>query len=150
MNKLVFFTIISLVFIQDLKAQQELEIQRVIDNLFEGMKEKKPELILSAFHPDAIMQTVISADAGAALGSNSVEDFVNRIAATPVETVLDERILEYIIKIDGQMASVWTPYRFYVNDNLSHCGVNSFQMIKTGNGWKITYIIDTRRKDDCL
>jgi len=95
------------------------------------------------------MQTVVSGESGASLGSNSVQDFINRIATTPDHTVLDEKILEYQIKIDGQMASVWTPYEFYVNDTFSHCGVNSFQLIKTPEGWKITYIIDTRRKEGC-
>lgn len=130
-------------------AQGENEVEKVIASLFEGMKTKNTELLQAAFHPEASMQTVISGEEGAKLGSNSVQDFVNRIANTPETTQLDERILEYQIKIDGDMAAAWTPYRFYVNDNFSHCGVNSFQLIKTAEGWKITYIIDTRRKQGC-
>lgn len=130
-------------------AQGEKEVEKVIASLFEGMRSKNTELLQAAFHPEASMQTVIAGEAGAKLGSNSVQDFVNRIANTPETTQLDERILEYQIKIDGDMAAAWTPYRFYVNDNFSHCGVNSFQLIKTAEGWKITYIIDTRRKQGC-
>lgn len=130
-------------------AQEEKEVEKVIASLFEGMKTKNTELLQAAFHPEASMQTVIAGETGAKLGSNSVQDFVNRIANTPETTQLDERILEYQIKIDGDMAAAWTPYRFYVNDNFSHCGVNSFQLIKTAEGWKITYIIDTRRKQGC-
>jgi hypothetical protein len=130
-------------------AQEEKEVEKVIASLFEGMKTKNTELLQAAFHPEASMQTVIAGEEGAKLGSNSVQDFVNRIANTPATTQLDERILEYQIKIDGDMAAAWTPYRFYVNDNFSHCGVNSFQLIKTAEGWKITYIIDTRRKQGC-
>jgi hypothetical protein len=130
-------------------AQGEKEVEKVIASLFEGMKTKNLELLQAAFHPEASMQTVIAGEEGAKLGSNSVQDFVNRIANTPTTTQLDERILEYQIKIDGDMAAAWTPYRFYVNDNFSHCGVNSFQLIKTAQGWKITYIIDTRRKQGC-
>ena len=50
------------------------------------------------------------------------------------------------IKIDGNLASVWTPYEFYVNDTLSHIGANSFTMIKENNQWLIIHLIDTRRK----
>jgi hypothetical protein len=130
-------------------AQDEIAVAKVISSLFEGMKAKDPTLLEKAFHPEATMQTVIADEKGAKLGSNSVQDFINRIAATPTTTILDERILEYKINIDGDMAAAWTPYEFYVNDGFSHCGVNSFQLIKTAEGWKITYIIDTRRKTGC-
>lgn len=130
-------------------ARQSEEVRKVIASLFEGMKSKNTDLIKASFHPDATMQTVKSGETYSELGSNSVADFVNRIASTPETTTFDERILEYQIKVDGDMASAWTPYEFYVNDNFSHCGVNSFQLIKTKEGWKITHIIDTRRKEGC-
>jgi len=130
-------------------AQQEKEVRQVIASMFEGMKSKNTDLIKAAFHPEATMQTVKSGENGAELDSNSVMDFVNRIASSPATTTLDERILDYQIKVDGDMATAWTPYEFYVNENFSHCGVNSFQLIKTKEGWKITYIIDTRRKEGC-
>jgi len=130
-------------------AQQEEEVRQVIASMFEGMKSKNTDLIKAAFHPEAIMQTVKSGENGAELDSNSVMDFVNRIASSPATTTLDERILDYQIKVDGDMAAAWTPYEFYVNENFSHCGVNSFQLIRTKEGWKITYIIDTRRKEGC-
>lgn len=130
-------------------AQEEQAIQQVIANIFEGMKNKDLSLIEPAFLPTAQMQTVNASVDGATVGSNTVQDFFNRIATTPPETVLDEQILDYQIKIDGLMAAAWTPYRFYVNGAFSHCGVNSFQLVKTAEGWKITYIIDTRRKEGC-
>lgn len=130
-------------------ARQSEEVRKVIASLFEGMKSKNTDLIKASFHPDATMQTVKSGETYSELGSNSVADFVNRIASTPETTTFDERIIEYQIKVDGDMASAWTPYEFYVNDNFSHCGVNSFQLIKTKEGWKITHIIDTRRKEGC-
>lgn len=149
MKKILAFFILASALALPLKAQEEKLVEEVISTLFVGMKTKNTDLVKPAFHPEAIMQTVITGESGASLGSNSVQDFLNRIANTPENTVLDERILEYQIKIDGHMASAWTPYEFYVNDAFSHCGVNSFQLIKTPEGWKITYIIDTRRKEGC-
>jgi hypothetical protein len=124
-------------------------VKAVIVSLFDAMKTKNTEALGSLFHEKTIMSTVISGEEGVDIGTNTVQDFINRIATTPAETILDERILEYQIKVDGQMAAAWTPYEFYVNDNFSHCGVNSFQLVKMESGWKIVYIIDTRRKLGC-
>ncbi|MHA7131604.1 nuclear transport factor 2 family protein [Algoriphagus namhaensis] len=127
----------------------EDEIRAVIANLFDGMRSKNIELISGAFDPEALMQTTVVGTDGARVQSNSVQDFLARIGQTPAETQLDERILEYVIQVDGPMAAAWTPYEFYVNDTFSHCGVNSFQLVKKPDGWKIVYIIDTRRKEGC-
>ncbi|MCH7398596.1 nuclear transport factor 2 family protein [Belliella sp. DSM 107340] len=144
--------VLTLIFSQILFANaqsEENEVEIVIASLFEGMKTKNQDLLEKAFLKDAIMQTTIDGSDGATISSNSVQDFLNRIATTPDNTILDEQILDYQIKIDGNMASAWTPYEFYVNEGFSHCGVNSFQLIKTSEGWKITYIIDTRHKVGC-
>jgi len=151
--KKIFLLILLLTNLSIISSAQqpnaEKEIEQVIESLFQGMKNKNQQMLERAFHHDAIMHTVAVSPEGTTLGANSVKEFINRIAVTPAETVLDERIQSYHIKVDGDMASAWTPYRFYVNDGFSHCGVNSFQLIRIDGQWKITYVIDTRRKDNC-
>lgn len=127
----------------------EQEVEAVIRSLFDGMRQKDSVKVADAFYTEGLMQTVLQKPEGTSVGSNAVADFVKRIATTPEETTLDERIVSYHIRVDGVMASAWTPYRFYVNDTFSHCGVNSFQLVKMASGWKIVYIIDTRRKEPC-
>ncbi|HKB42832.1 MAG TPA: hypothetical protein VKC90_00520 [Chitinophagaceae bacterium] len=61
----------------------------------------------------------------------------------------DESISFETIKIDGPLSIAWTPYNFYYNRQFSHCGVNSFQLVRLKGQWKIQYIIDTRRKQRC-
>jgi hypothetical protein len=61
----------------------------------------------------------------------------------------DERIKIESIKIDADLATVWTPYQFYYQEKFSHCGVNTFTLVRQKGEWKINYIIDTRRKDNC-
>lgn len=127
----------------------EQEVEAVIRALFDGMKQKNAEQVAAAFASDGLMQTVQQRPEGTTVASNGVADFVKRIASTPETTTLDERILSYQIHVDGPLAVAWTPYKFYVNDTFSHCGVNSFQLVKLADGWKIVYIIDTRRKEPC-
>ena len=54
----------------------------------------------------------------------------------------DERLLDYKVEIDGNLAHVWTPYEFWFNENFSHCGANSFTLAKFDDGWKIIHLIE--------
>lgn len=149
-NKILIAGLLGLFLcFQAFSQTEEAQVEAVIKSLFDGMRAKNADQVAAAFSKDALMQTIIAKPEGSEVGSNAVADFVNRIANTPEGTNLDERILDYQIKIDGTMASAWTPYQFYVNDKFSHCGVNSFQLVKMAEGWKIVYIIDTRRKEPC-
>jgi hypothetical protein len=67
----------------------------------------------------------------------------------PHKEIYDERITFDVVKTDGVLATAWTPYKFYVGEKFSHCGVNSFQLVKLDGNWKIQFIIDTRRKQPC-
>ena len=60
-----------------------------------------------------------------------------------------EKLLSYDIRIDGNLASVWTPYEFYLNGNFSHCGANSFQLFHNNGKWEIIFLVDMRRRGDC-
>lgn len=133
------------------KAQSDEEaVKEVIISMFDGMRAKNAEQIISAFSEDAIMQTIQNTPEGTVIGSNTVAEFANSIGSVPAETYLDERLTDFVINVDANMATAWTPYQFYVNEKFSHCGVNSFQLVKFEGQWKIVYIIDTRRKEACV
>lgn len=151
MFKIQLIAILALFFLPlcSIAQSDKAQVQTIIEQLFEGMRAKNMEAITNSFSAEAIMQTIAPVESGFQVNNGSVTDFVKRIGETPVEINLDERILEYEIRIDGPMATAWTPYEFYVNGDFSHCGVNSFQLVKFAQGWKIVYIIDTRRKEPC-
>lgn len=69
------------------------------------------------------------------------------MVSIPKEKSFKEEILEYKTQVEGNMAHVWTPYKFWFDVNFSHCGVNYFQLFKEYGQWKIVYLIDTRRLD---
>lgn len=81
--------------------------------------------------------------------TDSVEEFASMLDKVKPD-MLDERIRFEKIYIDGPLAMAWTPYQFYYMGKFSHCGVNSFQLVRINNKWKIQYIIDTRRKAGCI
>ena len=127
----------------------EDSVKATINQLFAGMKNADPALIQNSFADSAILQTIVRNKEGILQVKNeSVKDFAASIATLPKDAA-DERIMFDVIKMDGPLAIVWTPYQFYYNGKFSHCGVNSFQLVRFNNGWKIQYLIDTRRKQGC-
>lgn len=143
MKKIFFLLISSFSFAQN---TSEKEIIKPIENLFNAMKSADSLGVKNAFSGSAIMQTF---GKNQEIRTDKVEDFAKQVGASQAGD-LDERFSISKILVDGNMASVWVPYQFYYKGNFSHCGVNSFQLAKINNDWKIQYIIDTRRKDNCI
>ncbi|MFT3981238.1 MAG: nuclear transport factor 2 family protein [Ferruginibacter sp.] len=149
MKKCILFVLIA--FISGSSAAQTAEdsVKAAVNKLFEAMKNSDAVLLQSAFGDSAVLQTIARTKDGKTIVTNeSVAAFAQSIASAPKGS-LDERIQFETIKIDGPMAIAWTPYSFYYNGKFSHCGVNSFQLVRFGNEWKIQYIIDTRRRAGC-
>lgn len=126
------------------KTEQDL-IKESVEKLFTGMKNADTTMIKSVFADDAILQTITKSNT---VKTDKVQDFINSISKLSMNDA-DEKIIFEAIHIDGNLASVFTPYEFYFKGNFSHCGANSFQLVKQNNIWKIQYLIDTRRKDNC-
>ena len=133
-----------------MQAQTDEEgIKTAINNMFDGMKKSDTALIRSAFSSGAILQTIGRNKEGkTVVRTDAVDSFIVSIAK-PHTDIYDERISFETIKIDGDLAIAWTPYKFYVGEKFSHCGVNSFQLVRLNGTWKIQYLIDTRRRQGC-
>jgi len=84
------------------------------------------------------------------LNSDDPNGFLSTIANRPADQKWDERLLDYKVEIDGNLAHVWTPYEFWLNETFLHCGANSFTLAKFDEGWKIIHLIDSRRKEGCI
>lgn len=140
----ILFSILSI------KAQTaEDSVKMTINRFFEGMKKSDTLLLKSTMMEGIIFQTIArSKENETIVKTENVAAFLTSIA-TPRKDIADERITFESIKIDGSLASVWTPYKFYMGEKFSHCGANSFQLVRQNGSWKIQYIIDTRRKNGC-
>jgi hypothetical protein len=149
MKRFILFLTVLFCGIAAQAQTAEDSIKTTISRFFDGMRQSDTILIRTAFAPTAVLQTIaMGKDGKLAVRDENLDAFVATIAK-PHPEVYDERIVFETIKIDGPMAAVWTPYKFYVGSNFSHCGVNSFQMVRLDGQWKIQYIIDTRRRKGC-
>lgn len=132
------------------QTNEQEAVKKVVNNLFAAMRTSDTTLLKSVFAPEMILQSVVNKrDSSVGLVTEKAAVFIKSIG-TPHKEVYDERIVITDVKVDGPLASVWAPYKFYVGSTFSHCGVNVFQLMKAADGWKIIYIIDTRRKDNCV
>jgi hypothetical protein len=121
-------------------------IKTVINNFFAGLEKGDTALLKSACTANPVFQTFTANQEGKLqVYTEDFDEFV-RFVGTPTKDKYREEIEFEAIHAEKSLASVWTPYTFYLNGKLSHCGTNSFQLVKTDEGWKIQYIIDTRRK----
>lgn len=147
------FLILSLVFVQNICAQRntaEDKAKLMITTFFDGFHQGDVAKMQSVMAPDIIMQRTFTDNNGVnRVATSSVESLLEAVQNRPTSQKWDERLLSFKISFDGNLAHVWTPYEFWVNDTFSHCGANSFTLANTENGWKIIHLVDSRRKESC-
>ena len=148
--KYIFLSIILFSVRTTLTAQTaEDSVKAVVNQLFTAMKNADVVLFKNVFADSAIMQTISRSKEGKTIiKSEDLKGFADFITKQ-AKGDADERISFETIKIDGPLALVWTPYKFYYKGEFSHCGVNSFHLVRFDGAWKIQYLIDTRRRQGC-
>lgn len=146
--KLIIISAMMLVTSNSYAQNSVDSIKTVVDNLFIAMQNSDTTLLKSCFSEGAILQTIYKKDGIVDVKTEVLTEFISSIASQ-AKGALDERITFDMVKVDGDLAIAWTPYSFYYKTIFSHCGVNSFQLVRINGYWKIQYLIDTRRKTGC-
>ncbi len=143
----VFLTAIGFTSLNAQSTEDSVKV--VVNQMFLAMKNGDSVLLRSVFSESAVLQTIGRGKTGeTVVRTENLDEFISFVGKV-AQGDADERIQFGAVHIDGAMASVWTPYQFYYKGVFSHCGVNSFQLVRLTSGWKIQYIIDTRRKTGC-
>ena len=150
MKQLILMMILTLGF--NVKAQQS-EIDNVkskIVEFFDAFHKQDTVALKSMVTDKVILQSISTNKEGKTiLKEDDFNEFVKSIASIPKDKKFEEKLLDFNIQVDGHMANAWTPYEFWYEEKFSHCGVNSFQLIKDDGEWKIIYLVDTRRQEGC-
>lgn len=135
-------------FAQD--AAEEAEAKKVVTDFFEAFHKQDSIALRNLAHPSIKMQSIgANREGKKEVSTVSYGDFLKSISSIPATTKFEEQLHSFDITVNGPLAQVITPYSFLINDNLTHCGVNSFTLVKEDTQWKIVYLIDTRRKEGC-
>jgi hypothetical protein len=120
-------------------------IMAPVKAMFDGMRAHDSAMVRSAFVPGA--QFSRPPAPGEAHGYTTLEQFLGAVGRPGAPW--DERIYDAEIREDGGMATVWTFFTFHLGERFSHCGVNAFQLVRTGEGWRISGLADSNRRAGC-
>jgi hypothetical protein len=117
----------------------------VANRLFEAMRAKNAEAIRALFMPEGQLVAIDKPRTGE--GPSTTRVFT---AAAFAKMIAEAKAPEFIEKmaqpkaeIFGDMALVYGRYTFHVGDKFSHCGTNSFNLVRTADGWKIANAAST-------
>ena len=127
-----FFIVLTVMMYGAIAKGQTAEdsVRSVINNLFTGMKNADAVLLKSCFADSMILQTISKNKEGMLVVRNEAPSgFIDFISKESPGNA-DERITFDVVKVDGPLAIAWTPYSFYYKGQFSHCGVNSFQLVR--------------------
>jgi len=147
---LLLFLSFSVFSQKELDVNQKMAKQAVLD-FFDGFHKGDTVQIKKTMDVNMVMQTIAKTKEGNIKTINTgVEKFLTTIHNRPENQKWLEKLLSFRIDANENIAQVWTPYEFYVNNQFSHCGINIFQLFNDGNTWKIIAIADTRKREGCI
>jgi hypothetical protein len=124
----------------------EAEVVAVVERLFEGMRTRDTTMMRGTFDGSARLYGITPAGV---IQATPMDDFLRSIAGAPADLVLDEKVYAPEVRIDGNLATVWTFYTLHLGERFSHCGIDAFTLYRTAESWKIVTIGDTRRTENC-
>ena len=126
---------------------QEAKVMAAIQQVFDGMRAADPAMVAAVFAENARFAVVRSRDGLSEISTPSVAEWIGAIGESGGSW--DEQVYDMNIQVDENVASAWVPYTFYLEGLISHCGVNSIELLLNGENWEITQLSDTRRSEDC-
>lgn len=136
-------------------AGDEAAVLAVVQRLFDGMRARDGEAVAAVFHPDARMvRTAQGPDGLPRVQVTGVEAFIEAVGSGTEPW--DEPLFDTEVRVDQNLAQVWTRYRFYLGETFSHCGYNALLLVRLPPGgaaevpWQIIQIADTRHTEGCL
>lgn len=126
---------------------EEAAVLAAAQQLFDGINQKDGDLIRSAMMPEGVLFSTANRDGVDQAFFTSAEDFAAQVESTPRD--FHERMFETTVHIRKGIALVWAAYDFHVDGVFSHCGVDTFSLVKTADGWKVVSLTYTIEQEGC-
>ena len=143
MKKLIVLAAVCLVPALSKAADDQTPLA-VVQRLFAAMSAHDANAARALFLPDAMLFSVRPDGTAAATHH---ERWVTRMGESKdawLERIWEPKQLEH-----GTVAVVWAEFDFHLNGKFSHCGIDSFSLLKTAAGWKIAAVSDTHETSGC-
>lgn len=89
----------------------------------------------------------LSEDASVAPRVTPLDAFLQEVQADSGR--FNERMWAPQSQVDGRLATVWASYDFYRDGTFSHCGTDTFDLVRMGSDWKVLSVAYTIQSEDC-
>ncbi|HIF24038.1 MAG TPA: hypothetical protein EYQ27_19540 [Gemmatimonadetes bacterium] len=122
-------------------AAEQAEILGVLQAVFDGLA-GDTELLAHNMDADIVMHSTDLRSGTAVFGSSTLPGLIQRVE-TGDET-MTERMWAPEVHVSGGIATVWTPYDFYIGSEFSHCGVDVATLMPRDGRWKVITLDWTR------
>lgn len=119
------------------------EVLAAVRGLIDGWRDADKAKATAVLDATFRLVTLRDGDDGPTVQIDTLEHLLSTMdQLTP--GLWDDRLGTPKVKIDPTgIATVWTPYTFYLRGKLSHCGIETFQLYRKSDGWKIVNFADT-------
>jgi Domain of unknown function (DUF4440) len=129
------------------KVAPAKEALAVVTRLFDAMQAKDADGIRATFFPDGQLAAAQKRNGQTTIRLLTADAFAKSISEG--KGVYRERMYKPETLVTGDLVTVRGRYGFYVDDRFSHCGLNSFHLMRTPQGWKIVNAASTIEFDGC-
>ncbi len=123
---------------------EEKVILATVQRLFDAMSAHDADSARAVLIPEGRVSGVSSSGKPSNV---SQEDFAARLGAAKQKYL--ERMWNPKVQIRNGIAAVWGEYDFHLDGKFHHCGIDSFSMVKTPEGWKIAGIVYSVETTGC-
>ena len=140
----------------DTRASARAEVQQLIVRFMHALQMKDGEAIRGMFLPGGSGFRVLDRTSLAAVRAKnpearqfnpwSYEEFAKSLGTNPAE--LEETFDKVRIETDGTVGMVWFDYRFIKDGKQSNHGVETWQVVRESDGWKISAMLFSVILDD--
>jgi hypothetical protein len=121
------------------QKQAETEVLAVVNRLWEAMRTNDSVMARTVFDTGAQM---FSISPTGTVSRSTPNGFIRSLGRSTTPWI--ERMINPEVRVDQNLASVWTWYDFTRAGVTLHCGYDSIELARTASGWKIIYLADTR------
>lgn len=132
----------------DPRTPEAIAVMAPVDAVFAGLAARDGALLRPHVDPAArVMAMVRRADGSSRVVAPTWEQFVSNLKPGPER--FEEIMVDPTIAVDGDVAMVWGEYIFRVDDAISHCGVNHFDLVRRDDVWQIVNLTWSQRSTGC-
>lgn len=120
----------------------------VVDGFFAALEARDEDALAELLYPGSLNIAATLQESGdSTLTARRYEDLLSRFAEGPP---IIERYWDHMLLIRGAIGIFWAPYDLYLGDEFSHCGADSFQLIKDDGRWWLTNLSWTIERENCV